>query len=69
MKKNTIFLLFVLVLFSSCIKNIKDCRFLPGIEPGIEKKSESDEKSKGNTEKIKDFIDSSNVSTEFNCKF
>jgi len=42
---------------------------LPGIEPGIEKKSESDEKSKGNTEKIKDFIDSSNVSTEFNCKF
>tara|TARA_X000001316_G_scaffold8872_1_gene2409 strand:- start:140 stop:319 length:180 start_codon:yes stop_codon:yes gene_type:complete len=32
MKKKAIFLLFVLVLFTSCSKKVEDCKFSPDLE-------------------------------------
>ena len=48
MKKNekkALFLVFVLVLFTSCSKNIKKCHMKPKVSVNIEKKSESSTKS------------------------
>ena len=45
MLKKALFLVFVLVLFTSCSKNIKKCYVKPKISVNIEKKSESSTKS------------------------
>jgi len=48
MKKNVkkaLFLVFVLVLFTSCSKNIKKCHMKPKVSVDITKKSESSTKS------------------------
>ena len=51
MKKKHIFLLFVLILFSSCVKNVEKCSFLPGVELESQKKDESQEKIENTEEK------------------
>ncbi len=45
MLKKALFLVFVLVLFTSCSKNIKKCHMKPKVSVNIEKKSESSTKS------------------------
>ena len=45
MIKITIILVFVLVLFTSCSKNVENCRFKPKVDVEMTKKSESDKKS------------------------
>ena len=44
-EKKALFLVFVLVLFTSCSKNIKKCHMKPKVSVNIEKKSESSTKS------------------------
>ena len=44
-EKKALFLVFVLVLFTSCSKNIKKCYVKPKISVNVEKKSESSTKS------------------------
>ena len=41
MKKKAIFLLFVLVLFTSCSKKVEDCKFSPDFELSNESMSDS----------------------------
>ena len=43
--KKALFLVFVLVLFTTCSKNIKKCYMKPKISVNVEKKSESSTKS------------------------
>ena len=45
MIKITIILVFVLVLFSSCSKNVENCKIKPKIDMEMKKNSESDKKS------------------------
>ena len=45
MIKITIILVFVLVLFTSCSKNVKNCKIKPKIDMEMKKNSESDKKS------------------------
>jgi len=47
MKKITIILVFVLVLFTSCSKNVENCKIKPKVEVEMKKNNESDEKSVG----------------------
>ena len=67
--KITIFLTFVLLLFSSCAKKLEKCKILPKIEIESEKKSESDEKKVENKEKIKNMIENRKTSAHITCKF
>ena len=67
--KFTVFLTFVLFLFSSCVKKIEDCKFLPKIELESQKKSESDEKKENSKEKIKNMIDNRKTEAHITCKF
>jgi len=45
MIKITIILVFVLVLFTSCSKNVENCKIKPKVEVEMTKNSESDKKS------------------------
>tara|TARA_R100001460_G_scaffold107591_1_gene156567 strand:- start:479 stop:658 length:180 start_codon:yes stop_codon:yes gene_type:complete len=45
MIKITIILVFVLVLFSSCSKNVENCKIKPKVDVEMTKNSESDKKS------------------------
>ena len=45
MIKITIILVFVLVLFTSCSKNVENCKIKPKIDMEMKKNSESDKKS------------------------
>jgi hypothetical protein len=45
MKKITIILVFVLVLFTSCSKNVENCKIKPKVDVEMSKNSESDKKS------------------------
>tara|TARA_B100000073_G_scaffold222802_1_gene185568 strand:- start:357 stop:536 length:180 start_codon:yes stop_codon:yes gene_type:complete len=45
MIKITIILVFVLVLFSSCSKNVENCKIKPKVDVEMKKNSESDKKS------------------------
>jgi len=50
MKKNlkiSLILVFVLVLFTTCSRNIKNCKVKPKVEVEMTKNSESDKKSLG----------------------
>ena len=67
--KFTVFLTFVLFLFSSCVKKVEDCKFLPKIQLESENKSESDEKKEDSKEKIKNMIDNRKTEAHITCKF
>ena len=43
--KNTLILVFVLVLFTSCSKNVENCKIKPKVDVEMTKNSESDKKS------------------------
>ena len=45
MIKITIILVFVLVLFTSCSKNVENCKIKPKVDVEMKKNSESDKKS------------------------
>ena len=60
--KITIFFVFVLLLFSSCVRKVEKCKFFPGIEINEQKNSESDEK-------IQDFLKKGKPKAEISCKF
>ena len=45
MIKITIILVFVLVLFTSCSKNVENCKIKPKVDVKMKKNSESDKKS------------------------
>ena len=45
MIKITIILVFVLVLFTSCSKNVENCKIKPKIDMEMKKNNESDKKS------------------------
>lgn len=50
MKKNlkiSLILVFVLVLFTSCSRNVENCKVKPKVEVEMTKNSESDKKSLG----------------------
>jgi uncharacterized lipoprotein YajG len=62
MKKNVkkaLFLVCVLVLFTSCSKNIKKCYMKPKVSVNIEKKSESNTK----------FVDFNKTEAQLRCSF
>jgi len=67
--KITIFLTIVLVLFSSCVKKVEECRFLPKIQLESQKNSESDEKKEDSKEKLKNMIDNRKTEAHISCKF
>ena len=67
--KITIFLTIVLVLFSSCVRKIEDCKFLPKIEIESQKNSESDEKKEDSKEKLKNMIENRTTEAHITCKF
>ena len=67
--KITLFSVFVLVLFSSCVKNVKECKFLPKIEIESQKNSESDEKKEDSKEKLKNMIENRTTEAHITCKF
>jgi len=67
--KITIFLTVVLVLFSSCVKKVEECRFLPKIQLESQKNSESDEKKEDSKEKLKNMIDNRTTEAHITCKF
>ena len=67
--KITIFLTIVLVLFSSCVKKIEDCKFLPKIEIESQKNSESDEKKEDSKEKLKSMLENRTTEAHISCKF
>jgi len=67
--KITIFLTVVLVLFSSCVKKVEECRFLPKIQLESQKNSESDEKKEDSKEKLKNMIDNRKTEAHISCKF
>ena len=69
MKKKHIFLLFVLILFSSCIKNVEKCRFLPGVELESQEKDESQEKKENTEEKIRDLLKNGKPKAQISCNF
>ena len=69
MLKNTLFCVFVLVLFSSCVKNVEDCKIFPKIELESKKKNESDEKNNESKDKIKNLIENRTTSAQVSCKF
>ena len=69
MKKKHIFLLFVLILFSSCVKNVEKCRFSPGIELESQEKDESQEKKENTEEKIRDLLKNGKPKAEISCNF
>jgi hypothetical protein len=60
--KSTLFLLFVLFLFSSCVKNVHNCKFFPDLrEPG-----EVDSVSKKNLLKS---LNEARKTLQFKCNF
>jgi hypothetical protein len=67
--KITLFSVFVLVLFSSCVKNVKECKFLPKIEIESQKNSESDEKNDSSTQKLRKMIENGTPSAHVSCNF
>ena len=67
--KNTLFFVFVLFLFSSCVKKVEECKFLPKIELESKKKNESDEKNNESKDKIKNLIENRTTSAQVSCKF
>ena len=67
--KITIFLTVVLVLFSSCVKKVENCKFLPKIQLESQKNSESDEKKEDSKEKLKNMIDNRKTEAHISCKF
>ena len=67
--KITIFLTIVLVLFSSCVKKIENCKFLPKIQLESQKNSESDEKKEDSKEKLKNMIDNRTTEAHISCNF
>ena len=67
--KFTVFSTFVLLLFSSCVKKVEDCKFLPKIELESQKKSESDEKKEDSKEKLKSMLENRKTEAHISCKF
>ena len=67
--KITIFITFVLVLFSSCVPKIENCKFLPKIELGSEENNESVDKNVGTKEKINKMIENRTTSATASCNF
>ena len=69
MKKSLIFLTFVLILFSSCSKNIKNCKILPKIELKTVEKNESDKKDNESLDKIKKLAENSETGAQISCNY
>ena len=67
--KITLFSVFVLVLFSSCVKKVEECKFLPKIEIESQKNSESDEKNDSSTQKLRKMIQNGTPSAHVSCNF
>jgi len=67
--KITLFCVFVLFLFSSCVKKVGDCKIFPKIELESKKKNESDERNNESKEKIKNLIENRTTSAQVSCKF
>jgi len=62
MKKNvkiSLILVFVLVLFTSCSKNVENCKIKPKVEVKMTKKDESDKKT----------LDLESTEAYFSCNF
>ena len=56
-------------MFSSCIKNVEKCRFLPGVELESQEKDESQEKKENTEEKIRDLLKNGKPKAEISCNF
>ncbi len=69
MKKSLIFLTFVLILFSSCSKNVKNCKILPKIELKTVEKDESDKKNNESLDKIKNLAENSETGAQISCNY
>ena len=69
MKKSLIFLTFVLILFSSCSKNVKNCKILPKIELKTVEKNESDKKDNESLDKIKKLAENSETGAQISCNY
>jgi len=67
--KITIFFTFVLLLFSSCVKKVEDCKFLPKIELESQKKSESNDEKTNSKEKLKNMLENRKTEAHITCKF
>jgi len=57
--KISLILVFVLVLFTSCSKNVENCKVKPKVEVEITKKDESDKKT----------LDLESTEAYFSCNF
>jgi len=69
MKKSLIFLTFVLILFSSCSENVKNCKILPKIELKTVEKDESDKKNNESLDKIKNLAENSETGAQISCNY
>ena len=69
MLKITLFCVFVLFLFSSCSKNIKNCKILPKIELKTVEKDESDKKNNESLDKIKNLAENSETGAQISCNY
>ena len=67
--KITIFFTFVLFLFSSCVKKVQDCKFLPKIELESQKKNESKEEKTDSKEKLKNMLENRKTEAHITCNF
>ena len=67
--KITIFFIFVLLLFSSCVKKVENCKFLPKIELESQKNSESNDKKTDSKEKLQDIIKNRTTGATVSCNF
>ena len=71
-KKELIYLTFLLFLFtfcSGCVKKLENCKILPKIEVKIEEKNESSDKKVDTEDKIKDIIENRTTSATASCNF
>jgi len=67
--KITIFCVSVLLLFSSCVRKVENCKFLPGVELESLEKSESKENKDNTEEKIRDLLKNGKPKAEISCNF
>ena len=67
--KITIFLMFVLLLFSSCARNVENCKFLPKIELESQKKSESSDEKTDSKQKLKNMLENRKTEAHITCNF
>lgn len=67
--KITIFLMFVLVLFSSCARKVEKCKIFPKIELDSKKNSESDKEKMKNRQQFLKMIKNRKTYAHVSCIF